>query len=117
MSCDGNYIMDNYSNKNEIIKVSSTITTSTERTKKYRNRLKEDNNTTEHKVMYSLLSAEERQQKNNKRRLEKLTEYQICSIGERNKQNYKKNKRISTLDNSYKSSLIIKWDYENPCEL
>ena len=86
---------------------------STERSKKYRKRYYEENNITERKVKYSDLSIEEKQ----KFQVENLTENQLCIKYDNNKKRNKKNKRTSTLDTSYQSSLIIKWDYENPCEL
>ena len=103
----------NYSNEISI----NAVTTSTLRTKMYRKRFKEENNITEKKAQYSVLSFEDRGQLNTKRKIENLTNYQICLKGESNKKQYKKNKKTSTLDSSYNSSLIIKWDYSNPCEL
>lgn len=91
--------------------------TSKERVKNYRKRVNENNDLTDFQKRYSVQSFEEKEKLNKNKRISNLSEEQLCSKYDRNKKRYKKNKKTSTLDNSYVSSLKVFWDYKNPCEL
>ena len=92
---------------------------STERSKQYRKRFIETNNMTNYSKKRNSLSIDEKNllQSKSPDRIENLTEQQRLEKKKRNNKSYKKNKKTLTRECSYQSSLHVKWDYENPCEL